>query len=208
MKDITEWFAESRWGVFCHWLGALPSSDGGAELSAEEWNRQVDAFDAKGLAEQLSAIGAPYFFITIGQDSGHFLAPNATYDRYVAIRPSKCSRRDLVSDLYDCLHPRGIELLVYLPCGAPAADPVAVEHLGWEWGLEGGWPHWGGEAHRQATGGVPEKVGGRHTGVVDTMGNQGSRLVDRRVLLCRREVPAKRRTQLPQFCRRPESRKS
>ena len=145
MKDITEWFAESRWGVFCHWLGALPSSGGGAELSAEEWNRQVDAFDAKGLAEQLSAIGAPYFFITIGQDSGHFLAPNATYDRYVAIRPSKCSRRDLVSDLYDCLHPRGIELLVYLPCGAPAADPVAVEHLGWEWGLEGGWPHWGGK---------------------------------------------------------------
>jgi hypothetical protein len=31
------------------------------------------------------------------------------------IQPSKCARRDLVSDLYDALQPRGIRLLVYLP---------------------------------------------------------------------------------------------
>lgn len=144
MTEKTEWFARCGWGVLCHWLGAAPSSTGGAELTAEEWNRRVDAFDAKGLADQLADIGAPYFFITIGQNSGHFLAPNAAYDRHVAIAPSKCSRRDLVADLYDLLHPRGIELLVYLPSGAPAADPVAVERLGWEWGFPGAWPDsWG-----------------------------------------------------------------
>lgn len=137
MSDITKWFAECGWGVLCHWLA-------GAELSAAEWNRQVDAFDAKGLADQLASIGTPYLFITIGQNSGHFLAPNAAYDRHVAIQPSKCSRRDLIADLYDVLHPRGIELLVYLPNNAPAADPVAVERLGWEWGYEGSWPQsWG-----------------------------------------------------------------
>jgi len=144
MKDITKWFAHCGWGVFCHWLGAAPSSDGGAELTAEAWNLQVDAFDVEALAGQLETVGAPYFFITIGQNSGHFLAPNETYDKYVGIEPSKCSRRDLVSDLYEVLHPRGIRLLVYLPGGAPAADPKAVERLGWEWGFEGGWPHsWG-----------------------------------------------------------------
>jgi hypothetical protein len=31
-------------------------------------------------------------------------------------------------------------LLVYVPAGAPAADPIAIEKLGWEWGYEGGWP--------------------------------------------------------------------
>lgn len=139
--DRTKWFADCGWGVFCHWLAASPSSPGGAALSAEAWNRQVDAFDAKGLAEQLASIGAPYFFITIGQNSGHFLAPNATYDRYTSICPGKCSRRDLIGDLYDALHPRGIELLAYLPSGAPAADPVAVSRLEWEWGFEGQWPH-------------------------------------------------------------------
>ncbi|MCD6286569.1 MAG: alpha-L-fucosidase [Anaerolineae bacterium] len=140
MIDKTTWFADCGWGVFCHWLGAPPSSDGGAELTAEAWNRQVDAFDVEGLACQLEATGAPYFFITIGQNSGHYITPNDVYDEYVGIQPSKCSRRDLVADLYGALHSRGIELLVYLPSGAPAADPVAVSRLGWEWGFEGGWP--------------------------------------------------------------------
>lgn len=144
MKDRTAWFAKCGWGVFCHYLGAMPSTNGGADLSAAAWNRHVDAFDVEGLAAQLARIGAPYFFITLGQNSGHYLAPNATYDRLVGIRPSKCSRRDLVADLYAALRPRGIELLVYLPSGAPAADPVAMRRLGWEWGYEGGWPQaWG-----------------------------------------------------------------
>ena len=144
MKDNTKWFADCGWGVFCHWLGAAPSSNGGAELTAEAWNRQVDEFDAEGLAAQIEAVGAAYFFITIGQNSGHFIAPNETYDKYVGVSPSKCSRRDLVSDLHEALQPRGIHLLVYLPSGAPAADPVAVERLDWEWGFEGEWPRsWG-----------------------------------------------------------------
>ncbi|MFH1567603.1 MAG: hypothetical protein ABIL09_06330 [Gemmatimonadota bacterium] len=144
MTDRTAWLAACGWGAFCHYLGAAPSSDGGAELSAEAWNRQVDAFDVEALAGQLESAGTPYFFITIGQNSGHYLASNEAYDRLVGIRPSKCSQRDLVADLYEALRPRGIELLVYLPSGAPAADPVAVARLEWEWGFEGGWPHgWG-----------------------------------------------------------------
>jgi hypothetical protein len=139
--DKTQWFADCGWGVFSHWLGAPASSDGGAELSSEAWNDRVDAFDIEGLAQQLESISAPYLFITIGQNSGHFLSPNATYDEIVGIDPSKCSRRDLVGDLYDVLQPRGIELLVYLPSGAPGADPVAVSALEWEWGFPGSWPH-------------------------------------------------------------------
>ena len=142
MTDKTKWFANCGWGVFCHWLGAPPSSNGGKELTADAWNDRVDAFDAEGLACQLESVGAPYFFITIGQNSGHYIAPNTAYDKHVGIQPSKCSRRDLVADLFDVLHARGIELLVYLPSGAPAADPVALSRLGWEWGFEGGWPTW------------------------------------------------------------------
>jgi hypothetical protein len=138
MSDKTKWFADCGWGVFCHWLAPQPSSNGGVELSSEEWNRRVDAFDVEGLAQQLEAVGAPYFFITIGQNSGHYISPNSTYDQLVGIEPSKCSRRDLVADLYDVLHPRGIELLVYLPSGAPDVDPMAVSRLEWECGFEGG----------------------------------------------------------------------
>lgn len=143
-RSKTDWFKDLKWGVFVHFLAAEAGTKGGKEISAEQWNQQVDAFNVHGLAEQLRKVEAKYIFITVGQNSGHFCAPNATYDRYVDINPSKCSRRDLVLDLYDALHLHGIELLVYLPSSAPAADPVAVKRLGWEWGFKGGWPHgWG-----------------------------------------------------------------
>jgi hypothetical protein len=51
--------------------------------------------------------------------------------RLTGISPSKCSRRDLVSDLSDALKKRGVKLIVYLPSGAPGGDRVAREALQW-----------------------------------------------------------------------------
>ena len=84
--DRTDWLHDAGWGVFTHYLGAPPSSDGGRDLTADAWNRQVDAFDIDGLVEQLVAAGTRYYFITIGQNSGHYCSPNATYDEIVGIR--------------------------------------------------------------------------------------------------------------------------
>jgi alpha-L-fucosidase-like protein len=137
--ERTDWFQEAGWGVMTHYLGAPPSSSGGKELTAEMWNRQIDAFDVEGLASQLASTGARYLLFTIGQNSGHYCAPNATYDKLVGITPSKCSRRDLVADLATELRKRDIRLLVYLPSGAPAADVEARKKLGWRWGRPGGW---------------------------------------------------------------------
>ncbi len=120
------WFRRAGWGAFVHYL----ADD---EQSSAEWNAQVDAFDVEGLADQLAAAQVPYCFVTLGQNSGHYCAPNAAYDCYVGIEPSKCARRDLISDLYTALSARGIELLVYLPAGAPDRDEIAMERLQWKW---------------------------------------------------------------------------
>lgn len=137
--EPTAWFHDARWGVMTHYLGAPPSSKGGAELTAETWNKQVNEFDVAGLVDQVASTGAKYLLFTLGQNSGHYCSPNATYDRIVGITPSKCSRRDLVTDLAKALSVRNIRLMVYLPSGAPAADPVARHKLGWRWGRPGGW---------------------------------------------------------------------
>ncbi|MCX7426632.1 MAG: alpha-L-fucosidase [Planctomycetia bacterium] len=147
--ENTDWLRDAKFGVMTHYLGAPPSSDGGAELTAEKWNAQVDAFDVPGLVRQIASTGAKYHLFTLGQNSGHYCSPNATYDRYVGIRPSKCSRRDLVAELAGALRPHGIRLMVYLPSGAPAADPVAVERLGWRWGRKDGWPRGGDLTHER-----------------------------------------------------------
>jgi hypothetical protein len=132
MRSDTKWFMDSKWGVFIHFLAAPASSSGGNDISVSAWNRRVDAFDTVGFAEQLETAGAKYIIMTLGQNTGHYCSPNASYDEIVGIQPSKCSRRDLISDLYDVLAPKGIKLLTYLPSGAPAFDPVAVKRLEWQ----------------------------------------------------------------------------
>lgn len=129
MNDNTAWLAEAGWGVLVHWLGQK-------DMSAEEWNARVDAFDVDGLTRQLVSIKAPCFFMTTGQNSGHWCAPNATYDHYVGRSPSLCSRRDLIADLAAALAPHNIRLLAYGISGAPTHDPIACKALEWEWGFE------------------------------------------------------------------------
>ncbi|MGC9349434.1 MAG: hypothetical protein ACP5JG_14945, partial [Anaerolineae bacterium] len=126
--DMT-WFRDARWGVFMHFLAHQASDRSPSTLTTESWNLTVDGFDVVGLAQQLDEVGAGYFFITLGQNSGFYLSPNATYDGLVGRGPSRCSDRDLVADLAAALEARGIPLLVYLPSHAPADDRVAVEGL-------------------------------------------------------------------------------
>ncbi len=125
----TDWFMQARWGVLTHYLADSASNLKPIDLTPDDWNRRIDAFDVDGLARQLAEHRVPYFFITIGQNSGFYLSPNRTYDEITGIRPSKLSRRDLIADLAKAFAPHGIRLMVYLPGMAPASDAVAKAKL-------------------------------------------------------------------------------
>jgi alpha-L-fucosidase len=129
-----DWMKGARWGVMTHYLADwIAAAEGrGTSMSVERWNQLIDHFDEEGLAHQLASVDAGYHILTIGQNSRFYLAPNATYDRWVGVRPSKCARRDLVAELAGALQRRGIRLIVYLPAGAPAGDRTAREALGWQ----------------------------------------------------------------------------
>ena len=124
-EDRAAWLREARFGVMTHYLADWIGRREGQRPSVERWNELVDRFDVERLAEQLDSVGAGYYLITIGQNSGYYLSPNATYDRFVGREPSRCSRRDLVADLYEPLRKRNIRLMVYLPSGAPGGDREA-----------------------------------------------------------------------------------
>ena len=132
--DRAAWMREARWGVMNHFLADWIAHAGGETMTVEKWNDLVDHFDVDALADQLASVGAGYYLISIGQNSGYYLSPNATYDKFVGITPSKCSRRDLVADLYRALHKRGIRLMVYLPSNAPNRDEVAKAALDYRTG--------------------------------------------------------------------------
>ena len=126
-----QWMQEARWGVMNHYLADWIARSEGYEMTVTKWNELVSRFDVEGLAGQLQSVGAEYYIISIGQNSGYYLAPNPVYDKLTGISPSKCSSRDLVADLSKALHKRGIRLIVYLPSGAPGQDREAVKALEW-----------------------------------------------------------------------------
>lgn len=116
----TDWFKESRYGVFMH---LLPSNAESLAL--------VDDFDVNALAGQLESVGAKYFVLTLGQNSGFMNSPNPTYNRYTGYKPGqRCSKRDLPMDLYKAMSPKGIRLMLYLPCQVPNGDARAQKAFG------------------------------------------------------------------------------
>jgi hypothetical protein len=148
-----DWLKEAKWGVFMHYMADTVFK--GDQLTVQKWNDAVDAFDVNGLALQLASVGAGYFVLTLGQNSGFYCSPNGTYDRLIGITPSKCARRDLVSDLSEALRTKNLRLMVYLPSGAPDRDPEAMKALEWKagqfplWTYENGKPK--GQDARLAT---------------------------------------------------------
>jgi hypothetical protein len=125
----TTWFKACRWGVLACYLADTASNLQPIALSAAAWNERVDRFDVAALAAQLAALRVPYLILSLGQNSGHYLAPNAAYDRIVGRSPSHLSRRDIIAELAAALHPHRIPLLVYLPATAPRNDALAKARL-------------------------------------------------------------------------------
>jgi hypothetical protein len=130
--DRGVWMPAARWGVMTHYLADWREQVDDQRTTADSWNAMIDGFDVEGLAEQIASVGAGYHLLTIGQNSGYYLAPNATYDRLVGATTSKCARRDLVADMQAALAKRGVKLLVYLPAGPPGRDRAAQRALGFE----------------------------------------------------------------------------
>ena len=135
-----EWMQDPRyaWGVMTHYLADWQSQVNHLDMNVDLWNKMIDGWDVEGMAKRLASVGAGHYQISIGQNSGYYLSPNATYDKITGITPSKCSRRDLVADFYEPLRQRDIKLMVYLPSGAPNGDKAAKTALEWQ---NGGYPN-------------------------------------------------------------------
>jgi len=118
VRDTT-WMREAQYGVFVHYLGG-----------GEGWNGQVDGFDVAKFASQVEQSGAAYLVFTLGQNSGYYCSPNATYERYAGYEADPhCSKRDLPMEIANTLVPKGIRLLLYLPSRSPQQDTQAMAGL-------------------------------------------------------------------------------
>jgi hypothetical protein len=122
----TDWFKEARYGVFMHFLPADAAGLG-----------HVSEFDVEHLARQLDELGAKYFVITLGQNSGFFNAPNSVYNQITGYTAGeRCATRDLPLALSQALQPKSIKLMLYLPCQTPNEDARAQKAFGFPQGKQ------------------------------------------------------------------------
>lgn len=114
-----DWLQGTKYGIFVHYLGGGPN-----------WNDTVNAFDVEKFTNQIARTGAAYLVFTLGQNSGYYCSPNATYEKYVGCEVGqRCSPRDLPMEIADALHKHGIRLMLYLPSRSPQQDKQAMAHL-------------------------------------------------------------------------------
>ncbi|MEX2235716.1 MAG: hypothetical protein WD824_26395, partial [Cyclobacteriaceae bacterium] len=120
----TDWFKDAGFGIMVHYLQPQMSPDGGSV----GWNLAVNSFDVEKFAEQVHEAKAGFVLFTLGQNSGHYCAPNAVFDSVVGVSPGEyCSTRDLPLDLIGALDKFKIPLLLYLPSNPPGNNPLVSE---------------------------------------------------------------------------------
>lgn len=136
MNKREKWFEGKKFGIMAHYLAAPAGDTMTEDIGVKKWNDRVNSFNIKKLTEQLQKVGVDYVIFTIGQNSGYYCSPNLTYERLSGCIPGKCSQRDLIMELSEELSKKGIDLIAYLPSGAPNCDKVAMENLEWKWGYE------------------------------------------------------------------------
>lgn len=125
MARRTQRLHDARWGVFNHYLGHEVKT-------AAAWEAKVKSFDVKKVADQLEAVGARFYFITLMQGRRWMCAPNATYDRIAGTKPGEaCSTRDLPMELAAELARRNIDLYLYYTGDGPYLDKAIGPRFGY-----------------------------------------------------------------------------
>ena len=87
-------------------------------------------FDVEAFAASLAQMRASHLILTLGQNNGQYIAPNAALEALCPHTAADRPPRDLPLEIGRALRSRGIALVLYLPFRAPQADPELMNCLG------------------------------------------------------------------------------
>ncbi|SFT10356.1 hypothetical protein [Paenibacillus sp. BC26] len=120
----TDWLCAAQYGISHHfianYLNRVAASPEEQWKQHEDWNDVINSFDVNAYAEQVAGSGAGFVLLTLGQNCGRFLAPNAVYEEIAGVRPGeRCATRDLPMEIAHALDTYGIKLMLYVPANPP-----------------------------------------------------------------------------------------
>lgn len=133
MRD-TEWFYERGYGIFVHLLAAnVNNPDSPLSFGKHtSWDECLNEFDCEAFAEDVKQAGAGYVILTILQTTKYMLAPNETFNRVTGYKNGEaCPSFDFIERVYESLHKRDIDLMLYFTGDGPANDEIAGNAFGY-----------------------------------------------------------------------------
>ena len=101
------WLAASSFGVSTHWTAQSQT------VGADDWlpfEETVARFNAREYVDKIAATGAQYIIFTATHALQILPAPCAAIDR---IAPRRTTKRDLLGELADACHDRGLHFILY-----------------------------------------------------------------------------------------------
>jgi hypothetical protein len=130
--ERTDWFLKHGYGVFVHYLNKVQNNPEHISSlgKSTSWDDCVKEFNVELFADRMKKAGAGYVIFTILQRQRFMIAPNETFNRLTGYKTGEaCSSRDLIEDLYQALHKRNIDLMLYFTGDATIDDPQAAKGL-------------------------------------------------------------------------------
>ncbi len=118
----TDWFAKCRLGISTHWTAQSQP------VGQDDWlpfSEAVDHFSATGYVDQAAGAGAEYVIFTGAHALQMLPAPCAAIDR---VAPGRTTKRDLIGELADACHARGLRFILYYNHSCNNGDDPAWEH--------------------------------------------------------------------------------
>jgi hypothetical protein len=121
-QSNSDWFAACHFGISTHWTAQSQPVGQDDWLPFEE---AVNRFDAKRYVQQAGDAGAQYIIFTSCHALQMLPAPCESIDQ---VAPGRTTPRDLIGDLADACHARGMHFILYYNHSCNHGDDPAWEN--------------------------------------------------------------------------------
>jgi len=110
LRHQPDWFKDAGYGLMFQWTNRATPPLG----PIKPWEQKVNDFDIDAFADLVESTGARYVVWSITWGQQYIAAPITSLDKLISDRTTK---RDLLGEMADRLHERGIKLIFYYHYG-------------------------------------------------------------------------------------------
>ena len=110
MREQPDWFKDAGYGLMFQWTNRSTPPMG----SIKPWGEKVNDFNVQTFADMVQETGAAYVIWSITWGQQYISAPIQSLDRII---PGRTTKKDLLGEMANALHARGIKLIFYYHYG-------------------------------------------------------------------------------------------